>query len=116
MSAREIGLRHSFIEPMWRLNPRAHAGFAVMGRWAGILLITVGTSCATAAIGLSRGARVGHRFAVALIAINLAGDIINTLLGTEPPAIVGVSITLAILIYLASRRVRLFFRKVLADG
>ena len=87
-----------------------------MGRWAIILLFTVGISCAAAAIGLWRGARYGHRFAVVLIAINLAGDIINTLLGTEPRAIVGVPITLAILIYLASRRVRLFFRKALADG
>lgn len=109
-------LPDSFIEPMWRLNPRARAGFTVMGRWAILLLFTIGISCATAAIGLWRGARYGHRFAFTLIAINLAGDIINTLLGTEPRAIVGVPIALTILIYLASKRVRLFFRKALADG
>lgn len=103
-------LPNSFVEPMWRLNPRARAGFAVLGMWAIILLFTVGISCAAAAIGLWRGARYGHTIAFVLIAVNLAGDILNTLLGTEPRAIVGVPIALAILIYLASNRVRLFFR------
>jgi hypothetical protein len=103
-------LPNSFIEPMWCLNPRAHAGFAAMGGWSIILLTTVGLFCAAAAIGLWRGARYGYRIALVLIAINLAGDIINSLLGTEPRAIIGVPIALAILIYLASKRVRLFFR------
>ena len=104
-------LHDSFIEPMWRLNPRARAGFTTMGRWAILLLFTVGIACARAAIGLWRGATYGHRFAIVLIAINLAGDIINTVLGTEQRAIVGVPIALAILIYLVSKRVRVFFRK-----
>ena len=86
-----------------------------MGRWAIVLFFTVGTSCAAAAIGLWRGARYGHRIGIVLIAINLAGDIINTLLGIEPRAIVGVPIALAILWYLASKRVRCFFRKAPAE-
>ncbi len=53
-------LPNSFIEPMWRLNPRARAEFAVLGWWAIILFLTVGICCATAAIGLWRGARYGH--------------------------------------------------------
>ena len=102
-------LPNSFIEPIWRLNPRARAGFMTMGRWAIVLLFTIGISCASAAIGLWRGNRYGYRFAVALIAINLTGDIINTLLGIEPRAIVGIPIALAILLYLMSRRVRIYF-------
>ncbi len=109
-------LPKSFVEPMWRLNPRARAGFAVMGQWAIVLLFTVGVSCAAAAIGPWRGSRYGHRIAFGLIAINLVGDLINTLLGIEPRAIVGVPIALAILLYLASNRVRIFFRSSEADG
>ena len=86
-----------------------------MGRWAIVLLAAVGTSCATAAIGLWRGAIYGYRFAFVLITVNLIGDIINTLLGIEPRAIVGVPIALAILIYLVSKPVRLFFQNSVTD-
>ncbi len=100
---------------MWRLNPHGREGLATLGHWAILLLSTVGVFCAAAAVGLWRGHRWGYRIAVALIAINLAADIINTLLGTEPRAIVGVPIALAILLYLASKRVRLFFHRAMAD-
>lgn len=99
----------SFIEPMWRANPRAHAHLSELGRWAVVLLFAVSMSCAMAAIGLWRRARWGHKLAVALIAINLVGDVANTVMGTEPRAIVGVPIALAILIYLMSKRVRGYF-------
>jgi hypothetical protein len=32
-------LPKSFVEPMWQLNPRARAGFAVMGQWAIVLVV-----------------------------------------------------------------------------
>ena len=99
----------SFIEPMWRANPRAHAHLSELGRWAAGLLFAVSISCGMAAIGLWRRARWGHKLAVALIAINLVGDVANTVMGTEPRAIVGVPIALAILIYLLSKKVRDYF-------
>ena len=68
--------------------------------------MAVSMSCALAAVGLWRRARWGHKIAVALIAINLAGEVANTIMGTEPRAIVGVPIALAILIYLLSKKVR----------
>ncbi len=71
-----------------------------------MLLMAVSMSCALAAVGLWRRARWGHKIAVALIAINLAGEVANTIMGTEPRAIVGVPIALAILIYLLSKKVR----------
>lgn len=101
---------NSFLEPIWRLNQRGHEGLVAIGHWAIVLLSSVCVFCAAAAIGLWRGDRWGHRIAIALIAINLVGDVINTLLGTEPRAIVGVPIALGMLIYLASKRVRRFFR------
>lgn len=100
-----------FLEPMWRLNPRAREGFAGIGGWAILLMGAVSVACAMAAAGLWRGARWGYWFALVLLVINLIGDIANVLLGTEPRAAVGIPIVLAILVFLLSSRVRKFFRE-----
>jgi len=99
----------SFLEPMWRLNPRAREGFAVMGAWAVVLMCAICVACASAAAGLWRGARWGYWLAVALLAINLSGDMVNVLLGTELRAAVGIPIVVVILAFLMRRRVRRFF-------
>jgi hypothetical protein len=81
-----------------------------IGIWAPVLFFVVALACATAAIGLSRGARWGYRIAIAILIINTVGDIINVISGTEPRAIIGIPIVVLILAYLFSRRVRRFFR------
>jgi len=101
----------SFLEPMWRLNPRARVAFGGMGMWAVVLMGAVCAACVTAAVGLWRGARWGYRLAFALLAINLLGDITNAVTGTEPRAALGIPIALALLAYLLSRRVRRFFAR-----
>src|SRR5437763_1035502 len=101
----------SFLEPLWRLNPRAREAFTSIGVWAIILMCAVCVSCALAALGLWRGARWGYWMALMLLVVNMSGDIANVVLGTEPGAIVGVPIVVAILTYLMSRRVRRFFRR-----
>ena len=102
---------NSFLESMWRLNPRAHENLSSLGLWAVLLMATVSVFCAAAAIGLWRGSRWGHWLAIGLIATNLIGDITNVLLGTEPRAIVGIPIAGAILLYLLSKKVRSSFRR-----
>ena len=99
----------SVLEPMWRLNPRAHASFVTMGFWAPLLLAIVSLACAAAACGLWRGRRWGRRLAITLIAINLAGDAANVILGTEPRALIGVPVAALLLLFLATGRVRAFF-------
>jgi hypothetical protein len=99
----------SFLEPMWQLNPRARENFTSMGMWAIVLMSAVCVACVSAAVGLWRGTRWGYWLAVALLAINLLGDIANVVLGTEPKAAIGIPIVLAILAFLMSRRVRRFF-------
>ena len=98
-----------FLEPMWRVNPHGHEGLLRIGLWAVALLCAASASCAAAAVGLWRRARWGYIVAIVLIAINLLSDVANTVLGTEPRAIVGVPIALALLFYLMSRRVRNLF-------
>lgn len=96
----------SSVESLWRVNPRAYKHLSDLGPWAAVLLFVVTISCAMAAIGLWRRAPWGHKIAIALIAINLVADVANTVMGSEPRAIVGIPIALAILLYLLSRRVR----------
>ena len=69
-----------FLEPMWRLNPRAYENLSSLGLWAVLLLAIVSLFCATAAVGLWRGSRCGLWLAIGLIATNLIGDITNVLL------------------------------------
>jgi hypothetical protein len=101
----------SFLKWMWRINPRAHENLNSLGLWAAILMLTVSMFCAAASLGLWWTSRWGYWFAVGLITINLIGDLINVVLGTEPRAIVGVPVAAAILAYLISKRVRKVFRK-----
>jgi len=102
----------SFLEPLWRLNPRAREGFAEIGGWAILLMGAVAVACAMAAAGVWRGSRWGYWLALILLAVNLIGDIANVFLGTEPRAAVGIPIVIAILVFLlVSRRVRDFFSK-----
>ena len=101
----------SFLRHAWRLNPRGHDAFTGMGAWAFLLLGPVCAACLAAAVGLRRGARWGHRLAVTLLAVNLAGDLINVLLGVEPRAAFGLPVAAFILAYLLTERVRSFFSK-----
>ncbi len=100
----------SLLEPMWRLNPRAREAFAGMGAWSVVLMCAVCAACASAAVGLWRGAHWGYWLAVVLLTINLIGDIANVLLGTEPRAAVGIPIVVALLALLRRGRVRDFFK------
>ncbi len=67
----------SVLEPLWRLNPRARAGLAVMGMQAVLLMAAVCLACLVAALGLWRCRRWGLWTAVGILAINLAGDTTN---------------------------------------
>jgi hypothetical protein len=100
----------SFLEPMWRLNPRAKDAFAGMGRWSIVLMGAVCLACSFSASGLWRGKIWGHRLAFSVLAINLLGDIANVIFGLERRAAIGVPIALAMLLYMRSRRIRDYFK------
>ena len=93
-------------EQLWRLNPPARVGLEAMGRWAVPLMLSVALACAGAAVGLWRGERWGHRLAVAVLGVNLAGDLANTILRGDRRTLIGLPIGGAMLLYLLSRRVR----------
>jgi hypothetical protein len=75
-----------------------------------LLLGVVCLACAACAYGFFAGKRWGYRLGVGGLLLNLAGDVLNSALGIEPRALVGVPVVALILWYLVfSRRVRDFF-------
>ena len=85
-----------------------------MGVWAIVLMGVVCVACALAAVGLWRGLLWGYWLAMALLTVNLLGDIANVVLGTEPRAAIGIPIVVGILVFLMNRRVKRYF--VLSNG
>ena len=98
-----------FLEPMWRLNPRAREQLAAMGGWALVLMGVVCALCALTARGLWRGSRLGFVLGVTMLLVSLLGDLANAVLGVEPRAWVGVPIAALFLVVLATGRSRAFF-------
>ena len=100
----------SWLEPMWSVNPRARAAFTSMGPWAAVLLTIVSVSCFASAVGLWRRRLWGYRLAIAALAVNMTGDLINGL-ARDPRSLVGVPIVSALLVYLLRPAIRKSFRR-----
>ena len=94
---------------IWRMKPEAQAALLRMGPWAVALMTAVCLACIVAAVGFFRGTRWGYRLGVGVLLANLCGDVINSLIGTEPGAWVGVPIVAGVLWYLSTPSVTRFF-------
>ena len=99
----------NFLESMWGLNPRAHESFRRIGIFAILLLLPVSAACLIAGIGFLRLRRWGYWLGIALLVVNLAGDIINVIVGIEKRAIIGIPIALVLILALLRNNVRKFF-------
>lgn len=106
ISAVSLTFPGSFLEPIWSLNPNARAGFTRIGSAAIVLMIAVCIACTFTAIGLWRGRRWGYWLAVLMLVVNLCGDVVNVITGTEPRAVIGIPIAGVIIAYLLRKRTR----------
>ena len=97
------------LEPIWRLNPRAHEAFFGMGILAPLLMATVCVACAASAYGFLRGRPWGYRLGITLLLVNLTGELVNAVLGVEPRAIYGLPVVALLIWYLTTLRVRAYF-------
>ena len=98
------------LAPIWRLNPQAHVVFLAIGPWAPVVMVVVATACALSAIGLWIRAPWGHRLALVLLVVNLAGDATNAVVRRDLRTLIGLPIAGALIFYLLSARVRGQFR------
>ena len=101
----------SFLEPIWRLNPRGHEGLRALGPPAIVLMATVSLACLTAAAGLWRGRRWGQRTAAVILGVNAIADAVNGISAGDRRTLIGLPIAAAMLWYLYTPRVRGFFKR-----
>jgi len=95
------------LDPIWRLNPEAHAQFQEIGRLSILLMFVVGSACGSAAIGLATRARWGRPLALGILIVNLIGDLLNAILRHDLRTLIGLPIGGAMIAYLLMRaRVR----------
>jgi hypothetical protein len=88
------------LDSLWRLNPEAQATFRSMGRISILLMAVVGSACALAATGLIRRTNWGRALAIAILAINLAGDLANVFVRQDSRTLIGLPIAAALIMYL----------------
>jgi hypothetical protein len=94
----------SVLEPLWRLNPRAREVFGTMGLGAVLLMALVCVACGTAAQGLLRRKRWGYWTALAILTINLAGDVVSAVIAHDWRTLIGLPIGGAMVLYLVKKR------------
>ena len=91
------------LDSVWRLNPEARLAFRSLGNWSFLLMLTVGTACLFAAIGLWRGAVWGTRVALTILSINIIGDIVNALFRHDYRALIGLPVGAAMIFFLVRK-------------
>jgi len=88
------------LDSLWRLNPDARRALQSIGDWSIAIMLLVGSTCLFAAIGLWRGALWGTRLAIVILAMNLIGDLINSLFRRDYRALIGLPIGAGMILYL----------------
>jgi hypothetical protein len=100
----------TFLDALWALNKRGHAGLVLLGRGALFLFAFLSVLFGLAAAGWFRRKYWGWMLGVTIIAINATGDLINSLMGEWLKGAVGVAVAGLLLVYLTRARVRNYFR------
>ncbi|MDQ6861994.1 MAG: hypothetical protein M3032_12675 [Verrucomicrobiota bacterium] len=85
---------------VWRLKPEARTDFAQLGGWSVLVMLLAGGGCTAAAIGLARGAEWGRRAAIAVLVVNLLGDLATALARHDWRTLIGLPIAAALIVYL----------------
>lgn len=99
----------TFLDRLWVLNPTAHKQLATFAKPAGILFLLLAAVLAMAGTGWFKHRLWGWRLAVAVIATQVLGDLVNFFKGDYLRGGVGFSIATALLFYLLRPVVRAVF-------
>ena len=104
LTAMMLAFPGTALDSLWRLNPRAPVELVAFGRWAIVWMALVCALCLMAAIGLWRCLRWGMKSAIFVLAVNLAGDLLNAAIGHDLRALIGIPVGGAMIAYLFARR------------
>jgi hypothetical protein len=72
-----LAIPGTILDAAWKLNPEGHAQLASLGRIMAVPFLVLAAALFVAGLGWFRRRRWGWVLGVALIAINLTGDIFN---------------------------------------
>ena len=101
------------LDRMWALNPTAHKQLGTFAKPAGILFLLLAAILVLAGTGWFKHRLWGWRLAVAVIATQVLGDLVNFFKGDYWRGGVGFSIATALLLYLLRPAVRGVFNGAL---
>ncbi len=99
------------LDRAWNLNPAAYARLAPFGRTVGIPFLLLSATLILAGIGWFRRRLWGWALAVAIIATQLLGDLVNAFMGDVVRGGFGFLIAAALLFYLLRPNVRSAFAR-----
>jgi hypothetical protein len=97
------------LDRVWLLNPRAYIQLKPLGKEVGILFLLLAVMLAAAAAGWFQRRIWGWRLAVAIIATQIAGDLVNSFSGHPIEGGIGVVIAGGLLVYLFRTEVKAAF-------
>jgi hypothetical protein len=100
----------TFLDHAWKLNPGAYQQLAPLGIKIGILFLLLSATLFLSGIGWFRRRLWGWRLAVAIIATQILGDIINLARGEWLRGGIGVAIAGVLLFYLFEPQVKAYLR------
>ena len=109
LAATTLLWRGTPLDRLWAFNPMAYKQLAPLGGTFGILFLLLGAALTTAAIGWFRRRLWGWRLAVAIIATQILGDVVNCVRGDLLRGGTGVIIAGALLLFLLKPKVRATF-------
>jgi hypothetical protein len=101
--------RGTVLDGIWPINAPAYRRLAPFGKTVGIPLLLLGATMAVAGTAWFKRRVWGWRLAVAIIAIQVFGDLVNTFMGDLVRGGVGFVIAGALLLYLLRPQVRCAF-------
>ena len=101
--------RGTVLERMWTLNPRAYKQLVPFGTAAGIVFLLLGLALSVAGAGWFKRRLWAWRLAVAIIATQVLGDLMNAVRGDLVRGAIGFTIAGALLFYLLRSEVRAAF-------
>lgn len=112
LAATTLLWRGTVLDRVWTLNQAAYRQLSPLGTKVGLLFVLLSAALLTSGIGWFRHRRWGWRLAVAIIAIQVLGDIFNIVRGDLLHGATGVIIAGALLLCLLSSRIRAAFSGV----
>jgi hypothetical protein len=101
--------RDRILDRVWAINAPAYARLAPLGKTVGIPFLLLGATLAVAGAGWFKRRVWGWRLAVAIIATQVFGDLVNAFMGDLVRGGVGFVIAGAVLVYLLRPQVRCAF-------